>query len=94
MNASENPKEASSPEVVVSENDAKEHDEQSATQAPIASDEVSQKEADDTKGATDGETLEQVKVEEKKPAKKTAKKATSTAKKTTPKKKTVKDKEK
>ena len=94
VNASENSKEASSPEVGASENDAKERDEQSSTQAAITSDDVSQEEADETKGATDGETLEQVKVEEKKPAKKTAKKAASTTKKTTPKKKTAKDKEK
>jgi len=94
VTASENPKQASSPEVGASEIDAKERDEQSATQAAIASDEVSQEESDETKGATDGETLEQGKVEEKKPVKKTAKKAASTAKKTTPKKKTAKDKEK
>tara|TARA_B100000989_G_scaffold122624_4_gene90619 strand:- start:687 stop:1691 length:1005 start_codon:yes stop_codon:yes gene_type:complete len=90
VTASENPKQASSPEVGASEIDAKERDEQSATQAAIASDEVSQEESDETKGAT----LEQGKVEEKKPVKKTAKKAASTAKKTTPKKKTAKDKEK
>ena len=60
----------------------------------MASDEVSQEEAVETKNVTDSETLEPGKVEEKKPAKKTAKKTGSTAKKTTPKKKAAKDEEK
>ena len=93
-NSQENPKEAGFQEIDTSENDAKELDQQGATQSAIASDEVSQEEDVATKGVTDSETLEQGKVEEKKPAKKTAKKAASTAKKTTPKKKVAKDKEK
>ena len=93
-NSPENLKEAGFQEIDTSENDAKELDQQGATQSAIASDEVSQEEAVATKDVTDSETLEQGKVEEKKPAKKTAKKAASTAKKTTPKKKVAKDKEK
>ena len=93
-NSPENLKEAGFQEIDTSENDAKELDQQGANQSAIASDEVSQEEDIATKGVTDSETLEQGKVEEKKPAKKTAKKAASTAKKTTPKKKVAKDKEK
>ena len=93
-NSPENLKEAGFQEIDTSENDSKELDLQGATQSAIASDEVSQEEDIATKGVTDSETLEQGKVEERKPAKKTAKKAASTAKKTTPKKKVAKDKEK
>ena len=92
--ASESPNEGSSPELGTSENDTTELDQQSKNQAAIASDEVSKEEAVETKNVTDSETLEQGKVEEKKPAKKTAKKTGSTSKKTTPKKKAAKDEEK
>ena len=98
VNTSEDPKEASSPELDTSENGSKKLDQQSETQAAMASDDVSQEEAIETRAANDSETLEQDKVEEKKPAKKTAKKtakkAASTAKKTTSKKKPAKDEEK
>ena len=90
VNASANEDEASSPELDITKTDATEHDQQSETQAAMASGEVSNEEAVATKGTTDGETLEPGKVEKKKPAKKT----TSTAKKTTPKKKAAKDEEK
>ena len=97
VNTSEDPKEASSPELDTSENGSKKLDQQSETQAAMASDDVSQEEAIETRAANDSETLEQDKVEEKKPAKKTAKKtakkAASTAKKTTSKKKPAKDEE-
>ena len=92
--ASGSPSEGSSPELGTSENDTTELDQQSKNQAAIASDEVFQEEAVETKNVTDSETLEQGKVEEKKPAKKTAKKTGSTSKKTTPKKKAAKDEEK
>ena len=94
VNALENPNEASSPELDTSENGSKKLDQQSKTQAAMASDDVSQEEAVEKKATKDSETLEQDKVEEKKPAKKTAKKAASTAKKTTSKKKATKDEEK
>ena len=90
VNASANQDEASSPELDITKTDATEHDQQSETQAAMASGEVSNEEAVATKGTTDGETLEPGKVEKKKPAKKT----TSTAKKTTPQKKAAKDEEK
>ena len=94
VDASENPNEASSPELDITENDVKELDQQRETQAAMASGEVSKEEAVDTKGTTDGETLEPGKVEKKKPVKKTAKKTASTTKKTTPKKKAAEDEEK
>ena len=94
VNALENPNEASSPELDTSENGSKKLDQQSETQAAKASDDESQEEAVEKKTTKDSETLEQDKVEGKKPAKKTAKKAASTAKKTTSKKKATKDEEK